>query len=315
MDYQEAKELLACLPEERTLYSYCHDQYAVDLLRIASRRHRSIQELKGSRYAQLLAKPAISSLMRSCGNGHLDNRVLDTFWQEPGTTYLLTAGLWDARGGRYAQTSRPGANLVLRLNFNLQHDKLFQQSMRPDYPCAFNGWGHPFLRHGERAYFRETLAWARLDIDLATDEVLVEEVQSDWARHINWLQKRVAHYPSDDAQIWSRNYCSTAAQVRNYLAFCEPLIRDWNQAMLAAVVNFIDRELGVSRIWYHTWETGALLKGIDRHWAPPTSLYRQLPKKFCFEETGDMPGFLSGRSMRKKLNRHKLAPRFYQLEL
>lgn len=315
MDYMQAKELLECLPEDRTLYSYCRDQYAVDLLRIAGRRQPSIPELKKSRYAQLLAKPAIASLLRECGNGRLDQHVLDGYWNEPAHTYLLTAGLWDARSGTWGQTSRRGANLVLRLNFNRQHDAVFDQTIHPTLPYAFNGWGHPVLARGERPYFRETLAWARLDVDLPSNEVLVEEVQSDWVRHVGWLKRRAAHCPTGDYVIRSRDYCTTAQQVRSYIAHVEPLIRDWSQAMLAAVVNFVDRELGVAKIWYHTWESGVLLKGIDRNWAPPTSLYSQLPKKFCFEETAALPAFLSGRSMRKKLNRLKVAPRFYKLEL
>lgn len=273
MDYQEAKELLACLPEDRTLYRYCHDQYAVDLLRIARRRQPSIQKLRKSCYGRLLSKPSISSLIRRCGNGHLDEDVLDTYWREPGNTYLLTAGLWDARKGIWNQTSRRGANLVLRLNFNREHDRFFNQTIQPKYPGAFNGWGHPVLERGQRAYFRETLAWARLDVDLTTDEVLVEEVQSDWVRHVNRLKNRVAHRPDGDAVIRGSSYCTTAQQVRNYISHAEPLIRDWSQAMLAAVVRFADRELGVSRIWYHTWESGILLKGIERNWGPPVSLY------------------------------------------
>lgn len=35
------------------------------------------------------------------------------------------------------------------------------------------------LRPEERPYFRETLAWARLDVDLEHGEALIEEVQND----------------------------------------------------------------------------------------------------------------------------------------
>lgn len=315
MDHQEARELLDCLPEDRTLFSYCRDRYAVDLLRIASRRYRSIRELKRSGFAGLLGKPGIASLLSECGSGHIDSELLDNYWREPGNTFLLTAGLWDGRAGRHAQTSRRGINLVLRLNFNLQHDRLFCQTMQPSYPCAFNGCGHPVLKCGERGYFRETLAWARLDIDLSTGEALVEEIQSDWVRAVGWLSWYVGDCSSDETELPGDCFSTTVGQARAYLAYTGPLIRDWSQAMLAAVVDFVDRELGLSKIWYHTWETGVLLKGIDRDWAPPTSLYSRLPKQFCFRETSEMPALLSSKSVRKRFNRHKVAPRFFTLEL
>ncbi|MBT3027590.1 MAG: hypothetical protein KME48_10520 [Candidatus Thiodiazotropha sp. (ex Ctena orbiculata)] len=45
------------------------------------------------------------------------------------------------------------------------------------------------LQRGDRNYYRETLAWARLDVDLERNEVLIEEVQSDWVRDMAWLQR------------------------------------------------------------------------------------------------------------------------------
>ncbi len=315
MDYQEAKELLDCLPEQRTLFRYCRDRYAVDLLRIASRRFASIRELKRSRFAGLLEKPGVASLISRCGNGDVNSGVFEGFWQEPGNTYLLTAGLWDGRVGRYAQTSRRGANLVLRLNFNRQHDRFFNRHIKPNRPYGFNGWGHPVLHQGERRHFRETLAWARLDIDLAADEVLVEEIQSDWVRQVKGLKRRSARLASVQGEFRGYGFKTTLSEARAYLAHVEPLTRDWSQAMLAAVIEFVDRELGLSRIWYHTWETGVQLKGIERDWAPPTSLYSQLPRRFCFEESAEIPALLANRSMRKRLNRHKVALRFYKLEL
>jgi hypothetical protein len=93
------------------------------------------------------------------------------------------------------------------------------------------------------------------------------------------------------------------------------MLRDWSAAMLAASIDFVDRELGVSKIWYHSWETGTCLKGIDHDCAPPRSLYSRLPRQFCFSETEDMPRFLARKHIQKRLNRAKVSPRFYTLEL
>jgi hypothetical protein len=187
--------------------------------------------------------------------------------------------------------------------------------IRPQRKGVFNGWGHPQLEPDERPYFRETLAWARLDVDLSNDEVLIEEIQSDWVRCVAGLAARVARCDSDGAAIEGWAFRTTAARARRYLRRVEPLLADWSQAMLSAAIEFIDRELGVSHIWYHTWETGVRLKQIDEGRKPPRSLYTRLPKQFCFEETDQLPSFLVRRSTRRRLNRSRIAPRFYKLEL
>lgn len=44
----------------------------------------------------------------------------------------------------------------------------------------FNYCGHPVSRQ------RNTLAWARLDLDLNSATALIEEIQSDWIRDVVW---------------------------------------------------------------------------------------------------------------------------------
>ncbi|MEW8507134.1 MAG: hypothetical protein AB2598_10535 [Candidatus Thiodiazotropha sp.] len=316
MDRNETEELLACLSEERTLYPYCRDYYAVQLLRIAVNRHLSIRDLKRSNFAKLLNKSSITPLLHSCGNGRLTRDLLVSYWQEPGTTYLVTVGVWESsRSDPYAQTSRPGVNLVLRLNFNHQHDRLFKQLIRPTRDGIFNYWGHPVLQRGDRDYYRETLAWARLDMDLERNEVLIEEIQSDWVRDVAWLHRWLDRCDTDGHVMQCYAFRTTAASVRRYLKFVEPLLKEWSQAMLAATVDFIDRELGLKYIWYHTWEVGNYLKRIRGNCLPPRSLYTALPKQFCFEHSDRLPGLLSDRRTIKRLRRGKITPLFYKLEL
>jgi hypothetical protein len=315
MDQNAILELLALLSKERTLYKYCRDYYAVQLLQFASKRHESIQALKGSKFGKLLNKPSITPLLGSCGDGYLNRQLLISYWREPGTTYLLTAGAWGNRSERYAQTSRPGANLVLRLNFNHQHDRLLRESIRPYEDGVFNYWGHPVLRRGDRRYYRETLAWSRLDIDLDFGEVLIEEIQSDWVRDVAWLRKRLDRYGSEDCVMDYCDFKTTAGQARRYLNFVEPLLKEWSQAMLAATLHFINNELGIKQIWYHTWEVGNRLKRIDGGCRPPRSLYTTLPKQFCFEQTDQLPGLLNDKRTIKRLRRGKIKPLFHKLEL
>ena len=99
--------------------------------------------------------------------------------------------------------------------------------------------------------------------------------------------------------------------VRNVLDYYEthiaPLESIWDEATLLAALQFIRNELGIYRVYYHTWETGNWFKRIDSDWSPPKSIYTALPKKFGFKRAGIGPNFI----IRDKTNRRRLRP-FYQ---
>ena len=82
---------------------------------------------------------------------------------------------------------------------------------------------------------------------------------------------------------------------------------------LAATLWFLRRELGIRRIFYHTFETGNWLKGL-RDYKPPRSIYTDLPKQFCFQETYNPPSFIM-RSRRKWIIRELEKLKFYVLEV
>lgn len=186
-------------------------------------------------------------------------------------------------------------------NFNHSHDRSYQQLVRPRWSHRFNYQEHPILRKGERSYLQETLAWARIDLDFATGAALIEEIQSDWVSRAGSVRARAA-----DPRSWVGAGCygcqgRPAALVAYVEEVLSPYAAVWEQAMLCAAIRFIREELGIRRIWYHSWETGAELKrvGADR---PPRSLYTALPRRFCFAETAEAPGFLlHHRSVRRRL--------------
>ena len=94
-----------------------------------------------------------------------------------------------------------------------------------------------------------------------------------------------------------------------------PHLKMWDEATLFAAVWFIRYELGIKKIFYHTYEGGNLLKGLEG-WPPPRSLYTKLPRKFCFQETSETPEFVEKRlprKMRKQMREGKI--RFYLMEL
>ena len=71
----------------------------------------------------------------------------------------------------------------------------------------------------------------------------------------------------------------------------QPLRKIWAEALLAATVDFLTREVGITHVYPHHFETGNLLKGV-RGGKPPRSLYAALPKRFCFQLGTEVPEFL-----------------------
>lgn len=314
MERKDLDEIIACLPQERSHYRYFKDYYALQLLSWAAGDGIALEKLKQSTFSPLLQKPVAKPLLALCGDGKINTARINSQWVEPSLPYLMTLGRWE--GGGWRQTSRPGWNLVLRLNFPQSHDRRFQKQFAPYYDYHdLNYSSHPVLREGERDYYRTTLAWARLDVDLDNGEALIEEIQTDWVREANDESKRLnrcrrcenpGRYPVCKGNLASVNY------IDRVLA---PYAVMWEQAMLSATLFFIIEELGIHNIWYHSWETGNVLKNLTGRWLPPRSLYTTLPKRFCFTQTEALPKLLNNRRTTRLLNKNRIAPRFHQLQL
>ncbi|MCM8579165.1 hypothetical protein [Accumulibacter sp.] len=314
MDRQTADEVLECLVGERTLYHYYRDRYSIGLLRHLSRRQAlRIAALKQSPYAQLLQKPRVRNILADSGGKEIDDMQLARHdYDADQTDFVLTLGTWGSELKRetcWKQTSRPGYNLVLQLNFCRRHDRLFQ---RLGYTGdSFNYRGHPV---SER---RNTLAWARIDLDWQTGTALIEEIQSDWIRRVAWLGERVAgrlksgQQPADETR-----YCGLKCSLQTTQEYCRFALGRyaaiWAEAMLWATIAFVREELGLQRIYYHSEESGRLLKNI-RGKLPPRSLYTDLPRKFCFVPTQETPEFLLRASGVGKAIRRREGLSFFQL--
>ena len=99
-----------------------------------------------------------------------------------------------------------------------------------------------------------------------------------------------------------------------YQEYLRPYRKILAEAALAAAIDYLF-ELGIRRIYYHDFETGCRLKGIELDWAPPRSLYTDLPKRFCMQRTEQGPSFLIWqRRVRKRLEQAQ-SPAFYLLDL
>lgn len=312
MDIESVREIIDCLPAERTLFHYFRDRQAVYMLQwlLRQRGQQTLPRLRASRWNRLLSKPVLKPVLAHCGDGVLAADDLDCVWPAEAEAYRLTLGQWgETSGYGWQQTSRPGFNLVLQLNFNRYHDTEFQNWTGIDTSQSFNYHGHPVS-----ARCPNTLAWSRLDVDLDQGEVLIEEIQTDWIRRVKrtlWRLQRIAENGSD--AVAGRG----GLNVRGMHSYYEHILRrhekNWSEAMLLSTIWFCHQELGIDRIWYHSYDTGVALKNM-RDYLPPRSLYTDLPRRFCFTTTGQGPSFIcDSRPARKRLKK-VVQPSWYRLE-
>lgn len=293
MDHQTAVEVVACLPRHRTLFYYYRDRYSIGLLQQLAHRPISVAELKRTPFASLAQKPRVKTVLATLGSERFTAAQIALHDYDPEQTpFILTLGLWGsdhARDWRYKQTSRRGYNLVLQLNFCNRHDQRYQRLNAQ--PTQFNYTGHPTAIH------RNTLAWARIDFDWRTGTALIEEIQSDWIREVVWLanaaQRRLGRV--QDAALPTR-LMGLSCPLHTTLDYCRFVLERyqpiWAEAMLWASLDFLRNELGLRRIYYHTMESGRLLKRMNGS-LPPQSLYNELPRKFCFDKTDQAPEFVA----------------------
>jgi len=300
MDIRDANEIIACLPKERTVYRYCNDEYAARLLapKLGS-TGVPVREIRATRWGRLLDRKPVATVLKHCGAATLCNHDLLGMPRENDRAYVLTLGLWGWRGGdrSYYQTSRRGVNVVLQVNFDREHDETYRRVARPVSKTDLNYSSHPVCKRG-----RTTMAWVRLDLDLASGQALIEEVQNDWLRGASSARAaavRAINSGRPNDGVWG------IGPARGVKPYCEYVLKrhahDWAEVALSAAIGFLIDEIGISQIWYHDSNTGARVKRIK--WSkPPRSIYTSLPRSFCFKKTSQAPDFLVS-SAQKNLGR------------
>ena len=281
------------------LYHYYPDRYAFLLLSWACDQGIGLDSLRESRYGALLQKPAVRELLAGCGSARVQKSTFDDHWPSETRIFVLELDSWSQ-----LQTSRSGEqsyNLVLQLNFTQEH----MQELRARFGCTdlFNYSGHP-VQNGAGKNRRETLAWARIDLDLHRDEALIEEVQSDWVSSLHWAS--LYGWTVDGNKLPKEQFRSYRKESLGWLN------SQWSEAMLVAALQFIRFELGISQIFFHTWEGGNLVKDMA-HCEPPRSLYTKLPRRFCLTRTSQAPLFLLDDRRLRRLFRARRDIEFYRL--
>ncbi len=285
MKLDEIQEIKGILPEDRTLFYYFKDRYALMLLENVVEDSINISTLKKSRLASLLSKPVFKSLLQQAGNGALTLEQIQALWPVSTKVFSLTLDSWGDDCGAQ-QTTRNEGNLVLQLNFSNEHRQKYR-SLVNEYDCyRINNVNHPVHNDVSQGGKKDTLAWARIDLDLDTGEALIEEIQCDFIRDVKEFYDALEKI-TDTTDTYLRN----ANLKRYYEEVLSEYRKIWDEAMLAACIDFLVRELGIKHVYYHRWETGMKLKNMTRS-PPPKSLYTTLPRRFCFEKTEQTPQFL-----------------------
>ena len=284
---RDMRQVFARLPKSAMPFDYFKDRYALMLLRDALPGEVPIRTLRASRYARLLERPPVESLLRANGKGRLGPGDLDRIRPDRPVTYGLTVGQWGPKRRRYWDRSRyqmlrPGRNLVLQLNFSAPDVRDYRSLVRPKRIYLLQRVGHPVARRGHH-----TLAWARIDLDLTGREALIEEIQTDWVREA----RRVLAWPDYKRADMAGHRHRIETYVEHVL---RPHAVVWDEAMLAAAIEVLRSRLKIRRIFYYDFETGNRCKGIGPNGSkPPRSLYTELPRRFGFERTETVPAFLA----------------------
>ena len=318
MKQQEISDIIDGLPKGRTLFHYFKDRYALELLSYFAGTGITVRDIKASPYSRFLRKPIMKEVLDRNPSGVIDRENVRKVWPRESEVYLLTLGSWGGsrtrqRGRWYYQTSRPGFNLVLQLNFSGKHNEAYQAFLKPQQKDLMVHSDHP--NNPERC----TLAWARMDIDLHHSQALIEEVQTDWIKiALDWKGDYEWYLARNLPLCEIRSRFNDEGFGRTYiLEYIKQVLRShmnqWDEAMLFAAIWFLREELGIRNIFYHTFESGNLLKGLE-FCQPPRSLYTRLPARFCFQPTHELPLFLQrkvAKQTRKKL-KHDIP--LYKLE-
>lgn len=298
MEKQEMVEAVACLQQDPIKFHYFKDRYALMLLSSLVGEGRKIKELKSTEWSKLLSKPPVKEVLQNAGSQILTSSMLDAFWPQDGHCYLLTLGTWGGRQASYQQTSRPGWNLVIQLNFSSRHNRPYERLVKPGQRHPFHPFSHPVSKEAGM----HTLAWARIDLDLEEGEALIEEIQNDWIRLALKSRQLFSNYRGCETRYkpaYIREVGSDLTSLTSYVdTVLQPHIDIWQEAMLMGALWYIKNEIGIQDIFYHTFDFGCRLKAINGR-RPPRSLYTRLPEQFCFQKTERRPSFLLKKNTRK----------------
>ena len=302
MDKKFLNEVIECLNDGRRLVHYFDDKYAFYLLEkfCEQKGDTSISDVKLSSFAKLLQRPKVKQFIATQGDGKISVKRLQQMLYDNYQSYVITLSSWgDSDDHDWDQTSVPGSNLVVQVNLTNQHDQLLRELKIENEHFRLNF--HPI--HSTKS----SMSWARIDFDFNTGEALIEEIQNDWLREAAWHGRMAKKAVLRGDEFY--RYCGEEISAKNMLQYTQTLLgkyqKRWQETTLYYAIEVIKQEIGISKIFYHSFLTGALLKNIEGS-LPPRSIYTQLPKQFCFSPSEQGPEFIvNHKKVKRKLKKAK----------
>ena len=309
MDKNLLDETLACLDQRKWIMHFSKDCYATFLIDFWLRKNgpTHVRDLKKTQFGKLLERPMLKQL--TAVQPVIDQTAVNYLWADKLEPLVVTLGQWGGRKS-YAshQVSRKGYNLVLQVNLSEQWDYVFRALFNEE-ANHYMDCGHPISETRS-----STLGWARIDFDYEANEILIEEIQSDLVRRIHGLKQTALKAQQDQCEtFWFWRQTFRTDEVLTLLFKLDSIaLSHWQEALLWSALKFCTDELGMDTIYYHTYETGALLKNIQ-YAKPPRSLYTDLPKKFCFTQTHEVPKILQQTKLAMRRLKTQKNPAFFKL--
>lgn len=322
MFLQEVHEIKECVNLSHNPFYYYKDKYAVQLLKYAIDTSQKVHEVKKSKWGFLLNKSPLKTILSNLKGSELTKAELTSYWPESYQQFNLAFDHWGEftkhRHATWRQTSRPGYNLVLQLNFSYKEINKCKEYITPNKTYddwnPFNCYGHPTMMY--------TMAWARLDLNFKTGELLIEEIQNDYLREVINNFKRLQKLEVKKEKDQLKNHwifrCGGGDYegYKKYYDSLKPFFKLWDEAMLSAVLWFAKEELGIDKVYYHTFDSCKIMKRFKEGYSlPPQSLYTKLPKRFGFEVTEEGPQFLKDEKYLKRMFKKNSKLKWFVMQL
>ena len=314
MEKQEVQEILDIFENYRKIMPYQAGGFALQRIEDAVAGGMDLAALRASEHVRLLTMPLVQAALAAHGSRWLDPSKLAISGYEDQDYFTITLGKWGCHKREwlrsYEQMARCGYNLVILLNHSGQGisqmkriSRKLEGRLRDKDSC------HPRDPAGGH-----TIAWARVDLDLEDGVALIEEIQSDWVHAVGNIR-----YDCRDLQkLTDRQRARRARESNirvNWLGYldspaCKRLEKMWAEAMLHAAIELLVHEVGMTTVYLYGYETGNIVKGLDKSWGqPPRSLYTRLPKRYGMVPTRECPDFLlkkKDRTLRRALADQRL---------
>ena len=211
MDRTFIRQIRAALPETMP-FTYFPDRESPWLLSEHLSEPVRLADLRRSPLARLAERPALRPVLAACGDGMLRpedlavlaeperamrpglprsgaaDAALEVLLAQPWQSWFVTLDVWGSTSRQdwaWHQTSRCERNLVVQLNFPVEHQVDFWRCLRHSGKTlreTVEVRCHPIRQDGQI-----TMGWARLDAEPWGEDLLIEELQSDWFREVDHL--------------------------------------------------------------------------------------------------------------------------------